>query len=664
MRMKNKDAIYWVNKGDEFYIANNYEEAIMCYENAIQLNPKDAYAFNNWGHALHQLSEIKKDDTLLEHAIEKCDESIRLDSTNDVAFSNCGNILYQLARIKQEASLFECAIKKYDDAIMLNPNNAHVFYNCGLALNCLAEIKQSETLFERTFECYHKSTQLDPTNVWAFCNWGHALCCLAIIKKNESLFEDAFEVYDKAVQLDPNNAYALNNWGIALSILAEIRHDETLFKSAFDKYNKFMQLDQNDTLVFFNYGLALYRLAEIKQDESLYKESVNYFKKSKRDILSIFAAIYKNDNKPSFQTELFYPLLDLSDTNNTLFFTKITKNIKKDNTLLNKYKNIYLRAIFIICLLHVNNPNEKCVAHYREKDVSQKIILKNDSTFRLNAIDNSNDPSEGMALLTFLYDAEKHQFDEDLNTEYEAFAGCFTFDYNNLNLFRLYGKDGGKEGTGLSLVFRDDFFSMEAKTAFESLQVDSFKINLAVESPQTDHNNVEIMATLEKDKLALFRCIYIDPNPQTKQPIVTVGQKEEYLFYREECGNNFEEYNNEMRKIVVHVRKEMDELKKLATELNPTIVGQLLLHLRYLVKHVAFKEEQECRIVKILHLHDKNIKVDDDLKQMYINYAPSVPMYLDKIYFGPKATGIELFRSMLKNKKLNIPCEQSKNPLA
>jgi len=71
-------------------------------------------------------------------------------------------------------------------------------------------------------------------------------------------------------------------------------------------------------------------------------------------------------------------------------------------------------------------------------------------------------------------------------------------------------------------------------------------------------------------------------------------------------------------------------------------------------------------MVKILNLSKDKEKIkDDEFKQMYFEYPFAVPMYIDKIYFGPKAEDFELFKSMLKYKGLDdIHCEKSTNPLA
>ncbi|OAV64946.1 hypothetical protein Barb6XT_02617 [Bacteroidales bacterium Barb6XT] len=97
--------------------------------------------------------------------------------------------------------------------------------------------------------------------------------------------------------------------------------------------------------------------------------------------------------------------------------------------------------------------------------------------------------------------------------------------------------------------------------------------------------------------------------------------------------------------------------------LRPEIINELLINLRYLTKHAAFKEEQECRIIQIKQLGNKDIKISDGY--MYIEYM-EIQKHIEKIWFAPKATGFELYKDMLKHKHqdLNIECEQSQSPFA
>jgi len=689
------DAPAFINWGDALYRLAKinkdeslYEKACKKYHKATQLDPNKISAFNNWGNALYRLAKINKDASLYEKACKKYHKATQLDPNNASAFNNWGIVLYRLAKINKDVSLYEKAFEKYERATQLNPNNASAFNNWGNALYRLAKINKDVSLYEKAFEKYERATQLNPNNTLAFYNWGNALYSLAKINKDASLYEKAFEKYEKATQLDPNNASAFNNWGNALYRLAKINKDVSLYEKAFEKYERATQLDPNKTSAFNNWGIALFSLIKINKDENfqeklkifdnasgkiddpeinlikgelffiLYQTDKNQkyedeakecFKKSKKSILEILTFLDKDNEEKIIKTEILHSLLDLKTTENGRFFIETISSQPEEK--IKEYKEIYIRSIFIISLLHVNDENEKYVAHYREKNISQKLLFDN-SKFRLNAIDFSNDPSEGETLLDFLYGKGNCPDDDKLNNEeYEAFAGCFVFDYDNLNMFRLYGKnEHGNEGTGLSLVFSNSFFSKKAKMVLGSPTTDSF---------ETDNDN-----SIEKDRLTLFRCIYIDPNPKTKQNIVTVGRKEEYLFYREGIENKYYMYNRHINKLITLVRKEMKNIKNKARKLNSVIVGQLLLNLRYLVKHIAFKEEQECRILKIHHIRDKEIQVNDDYKRIFIEYSPTVSMHIDKIYFGPNATDFDLFNSILKNKELKITCYRSENPLA
>src|SRR5690606_1925716 len=81
------------------------------------------------------------------------------------------------------------------------------------------------------------------------------------------------------------------------------------------------------------------------------------------------------------------------------------------------------------------------------------------SSFRLNTINNVNDPSEGHLLVNYLKDIRENSFyAPDFDKKLHAFISCFTFNHDSLNQFRLYGKEDDKEASGVSLVFNKGFF--------------------------------------------------------------------------------------------------------------------------------------------------------------------------------------------------------------
>lgn len=520
--------------------------------------------------------------------------------------------------------------------------------------------------YNTAINCYEKAIKLDSGNAAAFTNLGLALTSRCEETNNMSLLDDAFRCHKIAVGLAPQNEKILFDYGIAVYISAKMKLadiDLTALKQdgAFREKLAFFEghtTGMNDGPIFFIKGLVYLALKQIE-------DAKECFKKTGMNILKILNFLDIESREEIIKTNILHSLLDSNDDN---FFNDVVEKFAQETaTALSReqreaYKNVYILSVFIINLLHVGNQNEKYakyenrVAHYRGRSVSEKLV-SGKSALRLNAVNGAHDPTEGKVLLDFLYGdgyEEKRCLSNGTsnNDGYNAFAGCFTFGYDSLNQFRLYGKKENEEGTGVSLVFKDSFFNDVAK--------------LGLKPAKTILRDTNNGIGIEEEKAALFRCIYVDPCPKTELPIVTVGQKEEYLFYREGVENNydrnkiesaFKEYNKAIKEIITRVREEMTRLKKMIrdNDLDVALTGRLLINLRYLVKHVAFKEEQECRIVEI--------KAQKNDAKAYLEYSPKVADHIAKIYFGPKAEAIESFRDMLKDKGLNnIPCQRTTNP--
>lgn len=120
-----------------------------------------------------------------------------------------------------------------------------------------------------------------------------------------------------------------------------------------------------------------------------------------------------------------------------------------------------------------------------------------------------------------------------------------------------------------------------------------------------------------------------------------------------------------------NIRKDVEKmLKKLRSfvkvkKLDKYIVSKLLLNLRYLVKHVAFKEEQECRIVQIRKLkqNDKKIKSNES-NCLYVEYLKLNEKNVSEICFAPKAKDIDKFKQHLARNNYKVKCYKSTAPLA
>ena len=94
------------------------------------------------------------------------------------------------------------------------------------------------------------------------------------------------------------------------------------------------------------------------------------------------------------------------------------------------------------------------------------------------------------------------------------------------------------------------------------------------------------------------------------------------------------------------------------------LLNDILLPLKYLIKHSAFQEEQECRMIYMTSLDDEKVKMEFG-RFLYVEYEADVRDNLDKIYIAPAATQYQPYLSKLlcesKDKK-KVRIELSNNP--
>ncbi|WGE61509.1 DUF2971 domain-containing protein [Actinobacillus equuli] len=233
------------------------------------------------------------------------------------------------------------------------------------------------------------------------------------------------------------------------------------------------------------------------------------------------------------------------------------------------------------------------------------------SRFRLSSINGVNDPTEGKILFQYL------GFNQIKEDAYITFISCFTFNHDSLNQFRLYGKENNKEVTGVSTVFDGSKFFEQSLDKSIALDYGS-KLNKETNDLQEDIEKEKRLV----DKLPLYRCIYIDP----ESDYLGLARREDITFYREKetTKKDLQNYNRQLSESNKQVTKRLKEIKfcigkilsKNANKQNIDelleVISEIILPLRYLVKHVAFKEEQECRMVYISPLDNPKIILDTE----------------------------------------------------
>ena len=358
--------------------------------------------------------------------------------------------------------------------------------------------------------------------------------------------------------------------------------------------------------------------------------------------------------------------------------------------VIKKLRDIAKNTDEVLKSLQIIPDFESQVAHYSRASTAFTLLEKKrknqkPSHFRLSTIRGVNDPTEGLVLGKYW---AQQGISETIHTNDTAtFISCFTFNHDSLNQFRLYGKENGQEATGISLVFKEEFFSDQSDTL-------EFIAAPSIDPPSKlgkDSSNETEKSESNKliGKSTLYRCIYLDP----ETGYLTLAQRDKSTFYRENkkaAKDQWDKYstkisgikgsvknclfddNNSVLSMLKSISKELEESN--APEESHTYsieekqkileaVRFILLPLQYLVKHIAFQEEQECRIMYTTHLHDEKIHHDWKTQEMYVEYEEHVLPHIDKIYLSPgSAKYQDFFRILLDKGENDNKVRISQNP--
>lgn len=117
MFVRGRPATELFDKGITLVCLGKYEEAIQCYEQAIEIDPNDAVAWSNKGITLGWLGKY-------EEAIKAADEAIRIDPDFAKAYDIKGNAFYELGRHDEtlKANIMAEKIRKKKEFRYEQPN--------------------------------------------------------------------------------------------------------------------------------------------------------------------------------------------------------------------------------------------------------------------------------------------------------------------------------------------------------------------------------------------------------------------------------------------------------------------------------------------------------------------------------------------------------------
>jgi len=330
---------------------------------------------------------------------------------------------------------------------------------------------------------------------------------------------------------------------------------------------------------------------------------------------------------------------------------------------------------------------ERSVAHYTKPGVLFNLLKNEPSDFRLNVVDFMNDPTENQLLSNWL------GIKSDSNNDIKSFLASFSFNHNSLNQFRLYGNENNIVGSSVSIVFNQQFFGSDVNRSINDDSINFLNQNLTSKlTANTDMiNKAENNTKIVKDNdisplhpLSLFRCVYFDPETN----YISIAKRNLYSFYLEHQSCDPEVINSkwqkyldlldeenkisEIRELLQQIRNEiinLKENKKIQVISNlDQLISLALMPISCLIKHAAFEDEDECRIIYITHIADEKIQAPHDYasaNSLFINYA-KIEEYIDKIYLGPQCQPYHrlwITNHVRKSNNNSIKVIQSEMPL-
>ena len=329
-------------------------------------------------------------------------------------------------------------------------------------------------------------------------------------------------------------------------------------------------------------------------------------------------------------------------------------------------------------------PHERKLAHYTSTEVANILLneenkKKQAGYLRLNTISNMNDPSEGLLLRIFLEENKALTYNaSEFDERSHAFFSCFTFNHDSLNQFRLYGKKNFQEASGVSFVFNKEFFQSDNLLGgltylfFYEKTDNIYDDGSKTKQISEDLKSIESSKDKKRiNKQSVMRCIYIDP----ASDYIQLAQRNRLTFHREfnvseHPEQKWQEYKKAIDTLTTTVAELLNILKKdyqyIRDEYkgffkeNSELIDKILLPLKYLIKHSAFQEEQECRMIYITSLSDEKVQiVYGDF--LYVEYESNVKNHLNKVYIAPAATQYQPYLAKLLC-DTNVKIELSNNP--
>ena len=320
------------------------------------------------------------------------------------------------------------------------------------------------------------------------------------------------------------------------------------------------------------------------------------------------------------------------------------------------------------------------LAHYTSPSVCERLFgivsdKTNDKADNNDPVDNNkvspmrigsytymNDPTEGEGLLELLNLQDLELENKADCPVHNAFFTCFSSRVNDLNQFRLYGKENGVEASGCCLVFNQNGDWLKEPDVSSSFRSFTNEQNEGFKEPiEAD------VAGLEDENLPLYQVAYIayyDEYIAKEKCTIWLpdARRPKFGIRLKPVGKNLKWHKFRVKELKAALWKLMN-LSKIKNEDK-----KALEYIRYLFKDFAFRDEEEFRLLKIEQIGSDKNKYCETTKSVYLPYA-DIRDIVDEVILGTnyeksgKERRAEVFQHLMRKYYPNVKVSRSSLPI-
>jgi len=282
------------NKGVYFSQHDDEQNAIACYDKALEIASHDHISLRMKGSSLSNLGDDQK-------AIEWFDKALEIAPHDHISLRMKGSSLSNLGDDQKAIEWFdkalavkpddyralylkgislrnlgktEEAIEWFDKALAVKPDDYSALYEKGVLLNDLGKEQDAVNLFNRILE-------IKPQNHDAFRELGVSYSKLGNQKR-------AIELFNKALAVKPDDYVTLRNKGVVLSMQGS-------WQEAVELYQQALAIKPDDMRIIRAWAATLYRMGNYELAcEKISLAAQREPEKYRADFFTIFRLVGKN----------------------------------------------------------------------------------------------------------------------------------------------------------------------------------------------------------------------------------------------------------------------------------------------------------------------------------------------------------------------------------